>query len=260
LTLTFDDFRAVTKIPRAVALGFLAQFTIMPLLGWTLGRLFALPTPLAVGLILVSCCPGGTASNVIAYLARANVALSVTLTAISTMTAVAMTPLLTSALAGERLEVDAWALFVGTAQVVLLPVVLGILLNRYAPRITLRVNRLSPLVAVILIAMIVASIIGSSLDRIVEGGLPLWGAVLALHLAGFVLGYVLARLVTGSETVARTVSIEVGMQNSGLGAQLARANFSALPAVAVPSALSALTHCVYGSLVAAFWQRRDARS
>jgi BASS family bile acid:Na+ symporter len=260
LTLTLEDFTRVVRYPLWVLCGVGLQFSVMPLCGWLLGYAFGLPDPLAVGLVLVACCPGGTASNVIAYLARANVALSVTLTAISTMTAVAMTPLLTSALAGERLEVDAWALFVGTAQVVLLPVVLGILLNRYAPRITLRVNRLSPLVAVILIAMIVASIIGSSLDRIVEGGLPLWGAVLALHLAGFVLGYVLARLVTGSETVARTVSIEVGMQNSGLGAQLARANFSALPAVAVPSALSALTHCVYGSLVAAFWQRRDARS
>lgn len=260
ITLRVDDFTRVARYPRWVACGVALQFSVMPLFGWLLGVAFGLPDTLAVGLVLVACCPGGTASNVIAYLARANVALSVTLTALSTMMAVAVTPLLTAALAGERLEVDAGVLFVGTAKVVLLPVALGLLANRYVPRLTERLQRVSPLVAVVLIAMIVASIIGSSLDRIVAGGVPLWGAVVSLHLAGFAVGYGLTRLLTGSELAARTVGIEVGMQNSGLGAQLARAHFPALPAVAVPSALSALTHCVYGSLFAAWWQRRDARA
>ena len=259
LTLTFDDFARVVRYPSWVLCGVALQFTIMPLFGWLLGMVFRLPDALAVGLVLVACCPGGTASNVIAYLSRANVALSVTMTAISTMAAVGLTPILTAVLAGERLEVDAFALFVDTTKVVLLPVAAGLALNRYAPEITLRINRVSPLVAVLLIAMIVASIIGSSLDRIVAGGIPLWSAVLSLHLAGFGLGYLLARWLTGRESVARTVSIEVGMQNSGLGAQLARANFPAFPSVAVPSALSALTHCVYGSVVAAIWQRRETQ-
>jgi bile acid:Na+ symporter, BASS family len=260
LTLEFDDFARVVRYPLAVLSGVGLQFSVMPFFGWSLGIVFGLPDTLAVGLVLVSCCPGGTASNVIAYLARANVALSVSMTAISTMVAVAMTPLLTAWLAGERLEVDAFGLFAGTVKVVLLPVVLGVLLNRYATKITRQVNRGSPFVAVLLIAMIVASIIGQSIDRIVEGGFSLWGAVLSLHLAGFGLGYLLGRWITGSDAVARTISVEVGMQNSGLGAQLARSNFPAVPAVAVPSALSALTHCIYGSIVAAFWQRRAPKS
>lgn len=256
LTLQVADFTRVLRYPKWILSGVALQFSVMPLLGWLLGQAFALPDPLAVGLVLVACCPGGTASNVIAYLARANVALSVSMTALSTMAAVAMTPILTTALAGERLEVDAMGLFLGTGKVVLAPVCLGVLLNRYAPKLTRRVTVASPLVAVIVIALIVASIIGANLERIVEGGAPLWGAVLSLHFAGFLLGYALTWLVTRNELVARTVSIEVGMQNSGLGAHLARAHFGHLPAVAVPSALSALTHCVYGSVAAALWQRQ----
>ncbi len=257
LTLTPADFTRVARYPLWVLSGVVLQFSVMPLFGWGLGWLFGLPPPLAVGLVLVACCPGGTASNVIAYLAKANVALSVTMTAISTMAAVAMTPLLTSALAGSRMNVDAAGLFLGTVKVVLLPVALGTALNRFAPKFTLHATRFSPLVAVLLIAMIVASIIGAGRDKIVDGGWALWAAVLCLHLAGFGLGYWLCLWLTKRESVARTVSIEVGMQNSGLGAQLARTNFPPGLGVDVPSALSALTHCVYGSLAAALWQRRE---
>jgi BASS family bile acid:Na+ symporter len=196
---------------------------------------------------------------VIAYLSKANVALSVTMTAISTMLAVALTPLLTQALAGSRMDVDAVGLFWGTVKVVLLPVALGTFLNRKAPALTRRVTQFSPLVAVVLIAMIVASIIGAGLEKILQGGWALLGAVLSLHLGGFALGYGIAHRLTRSEVVARTVSVEVGMQNSGLGAQLARSNFPAGLGVDVPSALSALTHCVYGSIVAAIWQRRPCQ-
>jgi bile acid:Na+ symporter, BASS family len=256
LTLCIEDFTRVVRYPTWVLTGIVLQYTVMPVSGWSLGYVFQLPDELAVGLVLVACCPGGTASNVVAYLARANVALSVSMTALSTMAAVAMTPLLTTALAGQRLEVDAFGLFAGTAKVVLVPVAVGIVLNRIAPDVTRRITLVSPFVAVLLIAMIVASIIGQSQDAILAGGFRLWGAVLSLHLLGFGLGYVLSRLVTRREVVARTVSIEVGMQNSGLGAQLARTYFAQLPPVAVPSALSALTHCVYGSLAAAIWRRR----
>jgi BASS family bile acid:Na+ symporter len=255
LTLRVEDFSRVARYPSWVLTGLALQYTVMPASGWLLARAFGLPAPLAVGLMLVACCPGGTASNVICYLARANVALSVTMTALSTLAAVVLTPALTQELAGSRMNVDGWGLFLETVKVVVLPVTLGAVLNRYAPGFTRKATVASPLVAVLLIALIVASILGAGRARIAAGGLPLLGAVLSLHLSGFVLGYLLSRILSRNEAVARTVSIEVGMQNSGLGAHLARSHFPAGLGVDVPSALSALTHCVFGSLLAAVWQR-----
>jgi bile acid:Na+ symporter, BASS family len=226
LTLTIEDFRGVTRMPKAVALAFLAQFTVMPALGWAAGRLFSLETPFAVGLILVACCPGGTASNVVTYLARANVCLSVVMTMCSTFAAVLMTPLLTSWLAGTLVQVDAWGLVKSTFQVVLLPVVLGVWLNRIAPRLVQRVQAGLPLVSVIAIALICASIIGASAPAVKGAALRLLGAVFTLHAGGFALGYAFARLAGFDRIVARTTSIEVGMQNSGLGVFLARQHFA----------------------------------
>lgn len=259
LTLTVDDFIAVTRMPKAVALGFLAQFTIMPLLGFALGRLFGLPVPFAVGLILVSCCPGGTASNVVAFLARAHVGLSVIMTMCSTFGAVALTPLLTSLLAGTLVHVDGWGLFRSTVQVVVLPVAAGVLLNRYAHRAVRAVLPVSPLVSVIVIALICASIIGANVEAVRAAALPLIGAVFSLHAGGFALGYGLARLTGWNARVARTVSIEVGMQNSGLGVVLARRHFPD-PLTAVPCAISAVMHSVVGSALAAWWRTHAARA
>src|ERR1051326_6548546 len=134
ITLSVDDFRAVLKMPKAVAMGFVAQYTIMPLLGWAVAKGLALPTQFAVGLILVACCPGGTASNVVTYLAKGNVALSVLMTMCSTFGAIVMTPLLTKWLAGTYVPVDAWGLFVSTVQVVLLPLIIGLVLHHSAPK------------------------------------------------------------------------------------------------------------------------------
>ncbi|MSU47248.1 MAG: bile acid:sodium symporter family protein [Lacunisphaera sp.] len=253
LTLTFEDFRAVGRMPRAVALGFLAQFTIMPFLGWAMGRLFGLPVPFAVGLILVACCPGGTASNVVTYLAGANVCLSVVMTMCSTFAAVIMTPLLTSWLAGTLVSVDAWGLFWSTCQVVILPVVLGLWINRLAPRLVQRAQLVLPLMSVVVIALICASIIGGSAAAVRGAGLRLLGAVFGLHAGGFALGYAAARLARFDEVVARTVSIEVGMQNSGLGVVLARRHF-ADPLTAVPCAISSVFHSVIGSVLAGWWR------
>lgn len=256
LTLTVDDFRAIGRLPRAVAVGFAAQYTIMPLLGWSLGRLFALETPYAVGLILVACCPGGTASNVVTYLARANVALSVVMTMCSTLAAVFMTPLLTSALAGTLVRVDAWGLFASTLQVVVLPVMLGVWLNRLAPRAVRQAQQVLPLVSVLVIALICASIIGGSAAAVKGAAWRLLGAVFALHAGGFLLGYAAARLLRFDLTTARTISIEVGMQNSGLGVVLARRHF-ADPLTAVPCAISSVFHSVIGSLLAGWWRWRS---
>ncbi|MBX3734431.1 MAG: bile acid:sodium symporter family protein [Verrucomicrobiae bacterium] len=255
LTLTLDDFRHVVSMPRAVAVGFAAQFTLMPLLGWSVARWMNLPIPLAVGLILVSCCPGGTASNIVAYLARAHVALSVVMTLCSTFGAILLTPLLTKGLAGSLVPVDAWRLFLDTVRVVLLPVIAGVLLNRSAPGLVRRVLPVAPLLSVLVVAMICASIIGQSSQAILESGGRLLVGVLLLHVGGFAAGYALARVLGYDVQVSRTVSIEVGMQNSGLGVVLARGNF-ADPLTAVPCAISSVFHSVIGSLLAGLWRLR----
>jgi len=255
ITLTTEDFTRVLQFPSWVMAGILLHYTVMPFSGWALAKLFALPDNYAVGLILVACCPCGTASNVVSYLARANVALSVTLTTISTIIAVAMTPWLTSMLAGSRMVIDAWGLFGSTVQVVLLPVTLGVVLNRYVPRLTAYATRISPAVAVIIIALIVASVLGAGREQVLTVGPRLLAAVVLLHVSGFLFGYLLSRLWHRRESVARTISIETGMQNSGLGAHLARKHFPAGSGVDIPSAISALTHCLLGSALAALWRR-----
>jgi BASS family bile acid:Na+ symporter len=260
LTLSLEDFRGVLRMPRAVAMGFLAQFTLMPFLGWGVAKLLQLPVPFAVGLILVACCPGGTASNVVTFLARGQVALSVLMTMCSTFGAVVLTPLLTQWLAGTLVPVDGWGLFVSTVQVVLLPVIAGLVLHHTAPRLVHAVLPAAPLVSVVVIALIVASIIGQSAQEIRESGLQLLGAVFLLHAGGFLLGYLFARLCGYDRIICRTVSIEVGMQNSGLGVVLARKHFTdaatGISLAAVPCAISSVFHSVIGSLLAGWWRWR----
>jgi len=265
ITLSFDDFRAVLKVPRAVIAGVGAQFTVMPLLGFALAQLFSLEAGLAVGLILVSCCPGGTASNVVTYLARANLPLSVLMTMFSTLSAIVMTPLLTGWLAGKYVDIDRWNLFLNMVAVVLLPVIAGVLLNRFLPRAVRHVTPWSPLLSVVIIVLIVGGIIGNARGAIIEHAGSLLIVVFLLHAGGFGIGYALAALFRFKTAFQRTLSIEVGMQNSGLGSSLAKTEKfqgqfqSPLDAVLapVPSAVSALYHCIIGSLLAAYWRRRS---
>jgi BASS family bile acid:Na+ symporter len=254
VTLTVEDFKQVLATPRAVAVGFVAQYLIMPFLGWAVARGLRLETPLAVGLILVGCCPGGTASNVVTYLARANVALSVLMTMCSTFGAIVMTPLLTKLLAGAYVPVDAWGLFLDTVKVVLAPLLLGLALNRAAPRLVKAVLPVAPLISVLTIALICASIVGERAADIRQSGGRLLLAVFLLHAGGFVLGWLFARLFGYGERDRRTISIEVGMQNSGLGAALAKSNFPLMPSTATPCAISAVFHSVIGSLLAGIWR------
>ncbi|MEM0970117.1 MAG: bile acid:sodium symporter family protein [Verrucomicrobiota bacterium] len=256
MTLTIDDFKQVLRMPRAAIIGVVGQFTLMPLLGYSIAHglgLSKIDPYLAVGLILVSCCPGGTASNVIAYLARANVALSVLMTVCSTLAAVLLTPFLTKWLVGTMVEVSALALFLQTLKVVLLPVLVGVLLNRFTPSLTQRLRPASPLVSVIAIVLIVACIIGLKNETILEANWRLLAAPALLHLSAFGLGYAAALLLRLPEDARRTISIEVGMQNSGLGSHLANENFKGSLAP-VPCAISAVYHCLLGSLLAGFWR------
>jgi len=265
LTLSLDDFRRVLRLPKAVAAGVVLQFTIMPLAGFAIAMGSGLEMGLAVGLILVSCCPGGTASNVIAYLARANLALSVTMTLASTLIAVVLTPLSTGWLAGVFVEIDRWALFRSMISIVLVPVIAGILLNSLFPKATQRIAQVSPLISVLVVVLIVGGIIANSKELIEQHAGILLVAVLELHLVGFALGYLITKLIGFDVATRRTISIEVGMQNSGLGSSLASApSFArqfADPVQAalapVPSAISAVYHVVIGSLLAALWRRSE---
>jgi len=254
VTLEVADFQRVLTRRRRVLTGVALQFTVMPAWAWCVAGLLDLPAPFAVGLILVGCCPGGTASNVIAFLARADVPLSVTMTAVSTLLATVLTPFLTAVWAGGRVEVPVLGLVVSTVNVVVLPVVAGLLLRRYLPGITRRILPVAPLVAVLMITVIVGSIVGAGRDQIFTSGATLVAAVIALHAGGFGFGYLLAWIVARDTMVARAISIEVGMQNSGLGIVLARQNF-VNPLVAIPSALSSVFHSLIGSLLAAVWRR-----
>jgi len=252
ITLSVDDFKEVLKRPWVVGLGVVAQFLIMPALGWSVATLFDLPPMLKLGLILVSCCPGGTASNVICYLARANVALSVMMTMCSTLAAIVLTPLLTKMYASAILDVDAWGMFRSMVTIVLLPVVGGVILNQIFGRKLDGVRKVSPLVSILVIVLIVGGVVGATKANIIAyfGGLLV--AIFILHALGFLLGYGagwLARLCEGDR---RTLSIEVGMQNSGLGSALAKQHFTLL--AATPCAISALYHCLIGSFLAAIWR------
>ena len=256
ITLTLQDFARVATRPTTVAAGFVAQFLIMPLAGWLVATVMDLDTPLAVGLILVACCPGGTASNVVTYIARADVPLSVLMTTCTTLGAVVMTPRLTKLLAGRLVDVDAWGLFRSTLEVVVLPVAAGVLINRWLPSVVQTVQPVAPLVSVLTIALVCASIIGQNAASVLDSGWQLLAAVVALHGLGFGVGYCFARLFGYDHIVSRTISIEVGMQNSGLGVVLAQKHFPTDPLTAVPCAISSVVHSVIGSLLAGLWRLR----
>ena len=247
LTLDLNHFKQILKHPYWVLMGFILQFTIMPFLGWGLSIIFSLPPFFSLGLILVASCPGGTASNVIVYLSNSNLALSVAMTAASTVSAIVMTPLLIRNLSGSEIEVDAIGLFLSTLKVVLIPVITGIILNRTFPDKTKKFVKVGPSLAVILITLIVASIIGEGKDIILSSGLSLLFSIMILHFLGFFLGYFISRIFFRNHFIAKTISVEVGMQNSGLGVVLSKENF-VNPAIAIPSAISSLVHSLYGSI------------
>ncbi|MEP1422175.1 MAG: bile acid:sodium symporter family protein [Erythrobacter sp.] len=264
LTLSFEDYRRLAQLPKALVAGVALQFAVMPLAGFGIAWGLGLQEGLAVGLILVACCPGGTASNIVTYLARGNVALSVAMTMVSTFAAIALTPVLTGELAGAYVEIDRWNLLRNMVAIVLVPVLLGSLLNRLFPRAAERVSTFLPLIAVVLVILIVGGIVGGAKAQIAEHAGVLLIATLLLHTIGFALGYGLGRMLGLGVQEARTISIEVGMQNSGLGSGLAKtpafqAQFASVTQAAlapVPAAISAVWHVLIGSILASYWRRK----
>ncbi len=254
MTLSFDDFRECLKMPRWIGLGVAGQFLIMPLLGWAIATISGLPNEFKLGIILVSCCPGGTASNVVTFLARGNLALSVLMTACSTLLAVWLTPILTKLYASALLEINATDMMLSMLGIVLLPIFGGLLLNRYLGSALRHVKQISPVISVLVIVLIVSAIVGATKLSIMTYWKTLIPAVFAVHALGFGLGYFWARFFRIPEKECRTISIEVGMQNSGLGSSLAKTHFTML--AAAPCAISAFFHCIIGSLLASYWNKK----
>ena len=256
LTLNLQDFKVVFSRPKDVIIGCLAQFTIMPLLAWGLSRLFALDEALALGVVLVGCCPGGTASNVITYLAKGDLALSVGMTGVSTLFAPLLTPLLTWALAGKSVDVDVAGMLLSILWVVILPIVIGLVVKWFWPKFTERAVDYLPALSSLAIAAIVAIVISASASKLLAGGLIIVLVVVLHNVCGLGLGYLIGRLLHLSEPKKRAISIEVGMQNSGLASSLATLHFAAYPMATIPGAIFSVWHNISGALVAKLYQTR----
>lgn len=257
LTLNLQDFKIVFSRPKDVIVGCMAQFSVMPLLAWLLARLFALDEALALGVVLVGCCPGGTASNVITYLAKGDLALSVGMTGVSTLLAPFLTPLLTWAMAGKSVHVDVAGMLLSILWVVILPIVIGLTVKWIWPKFTEKATDYLPAFSSIAIAFIVGIIISANADKLLAGGLLIVAVVMLHNICGLSLGYLIGRVLGLAEAKKRAISIEVGMQNSGLASSLATIHFAAYPLATIPGAIFSVWHNLSGAAVAYLYRKRE---
>lgn len=253
LTISGRDFAEVFRRPVDVGIGVVSQFLIMPLLAVILTRIIPMSPEVAAGVILVGCCPGGTSSNVMTYLAKGDTALSVACTSVTTLLAPIVTPFLMLMLASEYLPVDAWAMFVSILKLVLLPLALGFLAQKLVPGLVRAAIPALPLVSVTGIVLIVAAVVGASKGAIAESGLMILAVVVLHNGLGYAIGFLAARAAGLSLARRKAIAIEVGMQNSGLAAALATAYFS--PVAAVPAAIFSVWHNISGAIVASVLAR-----
>lgn len=257
LTLSPHDFKIVLSHPKDILIGCLAQFTVMPLLAFGLAWAFSLPKELALGVILVGCCPGGTASNVITYLAKGDLALSVGMTATSTLLAPVLTPLLVWLMAGTMVDVDTIGMLLSIVYVVIAPIICGLLCQRFLPQMTKRVVPYLPALSSIAIAMVVGIVVSHNADRLLVGGLLVGVVVMVHNLLGLSIGYLLGRLLRLTRPKCVALSIEVGMQNSGLASSLAVLHFAAFPFATIPGAVFSVWHNISGAMAAKLYQRNS---
>ena len=260
LALNLHDFQVVFSRPKDIIIGCLAQFTVMPLLAWGLTKVFQLDEALALGVILVGCCPGGTASNVITYLAKGDLALSVGMTGVSTVLAPLLTPLLTWLLAGESIHVDVAGMLLSILWVVILPIVLGLIIKSLWPKFTEKAMDYLPAFSSVAIAFTVSIVISANASKLLASGMLIIIVVMLHNLFGLGLGYLIGRLFGMSEPKKRAVSIEVGMQNSGLASSLATLHFAAYPMATIPGAIFSVWHNISGAIVAWLYTKKDIRT
>lgn len=255
LTLKPSDFKPVVMHPKDILIGELAQFVVMPGAAWALCKILNLPSELALGVILVGCCPGGTASNVICYLAKGDIALSVAMTGVSTLLAPIVTPALVLLLAGKQVDVDVLAMFMSIVQVVILPIVLGFIVNYFLGKLTERITPILPMVSTIAISLIIGIVVSHNAQNILSCSLIVAVVVILHNALGLSLGYLIGRIL-GIDSKKRTaIAIEVGMQNSGLATSLAASHFAMFPMATVPGAIFSVWHNFSGSIAAQIFRR-----
>ena len=257
LTIKMGDFQVVFSRPKEILIGCLAQYTVMPFLAWILAVVLKLPEDLALGVILVGCCPGGTASNVITYIAGGDVALSVGMTIVSTLVAPLATPSLAYVLAGAWVEVSFIAMVLSVVKVILVPVLLGILIRSILGKQIQKISELLPLISVVSIVMIISGIVAVNADKIISCGMLVLGVVILHNLCGMGIGLVAAKLLKVPYDKVTAIAIEVGMQNSGLAISLATANFAANPLATLPGAIFSVWHNISGSVFAGIRRRGE---
>jgi len=253
ITLTIDDFKRVFAKPGVISLGFLACYVMMPALAFVIGNALGLSGPLLAGLILVGSINGGQASNLCAYIARGDVALSVLMTTATTVGCIFMTPLICKLALGAVVDVDAIGMAVSTIQVVLVPVVVGLFLNKNVPKVCRSIEPFSPVIGVTMTIILVGGAVANCAAGILGAGMALQAAAFALHFIGGVAGYWIMRVFKYSETTCRTVAIETAMKSSAFGFLLASLHFPEY-LVRVPSAVSVVWMAVLGSTMAVVWR------
>ncbi|WP_326910802.1 bile acid:sodium symporter family protein [Sedimentibacter sp. MB31-C6] len=258
LTLKFDDFKLVFSRPKDVLIGCLAQFTIMPLIALLLTKIFNLPPELAVGVVLVGTCPGGTSSNVMTYLAKGDIALSVAMTSVSTVLAPILTPLITKLLIGQTVSVDVMSMFISIVKVVILPIGLGFIINSFFGKITEKFVKVLPLVSVTAIVAIVASVVASNSEKILTSGLIIILVVVLHNCLGYVIGFIVGKVLGLDLSKQKAIAIEVGMQNSGLATSLAATSFAQYPLATIPGAVFSVWHNISGAIAANILSRKES--
>jgi len=255
LTMKLSDFAVVFSRPRDVLIGCTAQFVVMPLLAFALGKFFGLGDELLVGVVLVGTCPGGTSSNVITYLSKGDTALSVGMTSINTMLAPFLTPALTWLYLRTSVSVDLKAMFLSIIQVVVVPIGLGLLINRLFGKQTRKITDVLPLISVTAICLIVAAVVSHNSEKILSTGLVIFAVVILHNLLGYLCGYLVGILFRMELPRKKAVAIEIGMQNSGLATTLAGSAFPNLSMATVPGAIFSVWHNISGAILAGFFRR-----
>ena len=255
LTLKPSDFAVVFKHPKDIIIGCLAQFTIMPLLAFGLGKIFGLETGLLAGVILVGTCPGGTASNVITYLSKGDVALSVGIAGVNTLLAPVLTPAITYLLLKTSVHVDVLSMFLSIVKVVIVPIVLGFVINHFFGKYTSKASEALPLISVAAIALIVASVVSHNAQKILETGAVVFAVVVLHNVLGYLAGFLLGILLKFPLSKRKALSVEIGMQNSGLATSLAGTAFPDLSMATVPGAVFSVWHNISGAILASVLRR-----
>jgi len=257
LTMKPSDFALVFKRPKDILLGCAAQFVIMPLLAFGLSRLFQLDTALTAGVVLVGTCPGGTSSNVITYLSKGDVPLSIGMTSVNTLLAPLLTPALTYLFLQTTVNVNVWSMFLSIIQVILLPIVVGFVINRFLGKYTEKAVKVLPMVSTIAICMIVATVVSHNAEKIYTCGALVLVVVILHNLLGYLCGFGLGKLLRLKPSKVKALSIEIGMQNSGLATSLASSSFSQLAMATVPGAIFSVWHNISGAILAGIYRRWD---